>query len=109
MTARDGVAFEPFYLLGILNSKLIYTWLYHRGKRKGQMLELLTSPLSEIPVATGTPDQKQAIEKLVREIIAVKTTNPQADTTAQESQIDQLVYELYGLTPEEIAIVEGTK
>lgn len=108
MTARDGVAFEPFYLLGILNSKLIYTWLYHRGKRKGQMLELLTSPLSEIPVATGTPDQKQAIEKLVREIIAAKTANSAADTAAIESQIDQLVYQLYNLTPEEIAIVEGS-
>lgn len=108
ITARDGVEFEPFYLLGVLNSKLIFTWLYHRGKRKGQMLELLTSPLSEIPIATGTPDQKQAIEKLVREIIAAKTANPAADTIAIESQIDQLVYQLYSLTPEEIAIVEGS-
>lgn len=108
MTARDGVAFEPFYLLGVLNSKLIFTWLYHRGKRKGQMLELLTSPLSEIPIATGAPEQKQAIEKLVHQIIAAKTTNPTVDTTKLESQIDHLVYTLYNLTPEEIAIVEGS-
>jgi hypothetical protein len=27
--------------------------------------------------------------------------------TATDQQIDQLVYELYGLTPEEIALVEG--
>ena len=33
-------------------------------------------------------------------------TNPQAGTTAIEAEIDQLVYELYGLTEEEIAIVE---
>jgi hypothetical protein len=32
-----------------------------------------------------------------------------ADTTALEREIDRLVYELYELTPEEIAIVEGTK
>ena len=25
-----------------------------------------------------------------------------------ESQIDQMIYELYGLTPEEIAMVEGS-
>lgn len=109
ITAKGDVQFEPFYLLGILNSRLIYAWLYYRGKRKGQMLELLTSPLSEIPIAIGTPEQKSAIEKLVRKIIAAKTTNPQVDTTAQESQIDQLVYKLYDLTPEEIAIVEGVK
>ena len=77
-------------------------------RSKGQMLELYRTPLSEIPIATGTPDQKQAIEKLVREIIAAKTANPAADTIAIESQIDQLVYQLYNLTPEEIAIVEGS-
>jgi adenine-specific DNA-methyltransferase len=30
-----------------------------------------------------------------------------ADTSALENQIDEMVYALYGLTPEEIAIVEG--
>ncbi|MGH9949663.1 MAG: hypothetical protein ACRD6X_21035 [Pyrinomonadaceae bacterium] len=29
------------------------------------------------------------------------------DTTELESRIDEMVYELYGLTAEEIAIVEG--
>lgn len=108
ITAKPNVLFEPFYLLGILNSKLIYLWLYHRGKRKGQMLELYRTPLSEIPIATGTPEQKQAIEKLVREIIAVKTADVHADISDLESQIDQLVYALYNLTPEEIAIVEDS-
>jgi hypothetical protein len=31
-----------------------------------------------------------------------------ADTRALEREIDQQVYSLYGLTPEEIAIVEGS-
>ena len=31
----------------------------------------------------------------------------EADTSALEDEIDKLVYELYNLTPEEIAIVEG--
>ncbi len=30
-------------------------------------------------------------------------------TSALEKQIDDMVYALYGLTPEEIAIVEGKK
>ena len=38
------------FLLGVLNSKLIYTWLYWRGKRKGEMLELYQEPLSNIPI-----------------------------------------------------------
>ncbi len=32
--------------------------------------------------------------------------DPEADTTALEREIDQLVYKLYDLAPEEIAIVE---
>jgi len=30
-----------------------------------------------------------------------------ADSTQLECQVDQMVYELYGLTQEEIAVVEG--
>ena len=51
------------------------------------------------------------------QILATKKKDPNADislpvrdrtqTGALEHQIDQMVYELYGLTPEEISIVEG--
>ena len=43
----------------------------------------------------------------IARILAAKKKDPNADTSALEKQIDQLVYTLYGLTPEEIAIVEG--
>ncbi len=43
------------------------------------------------------------------EILAAKKQNPQSDTTALECQIDQLVYQLYELTEEEIRIVENTQ
>ena len=39
-------------------------------------------------------------------ILIAKKANPQADTTALETEIDQMVYELYGLTDEEIGIME---
>ena len=35
-----------------------------------------------------------------------KKYNPSADTSALESEIDHLVYQLYGLTDEEIKIIE---
>jgi len=41
--------------------------------------------------------------------IYVKKSIPAADTSSLEKEIDQLVYELYGLTEEEIKIVEETK
>ena len=47
------------------------------------------------------------LESKTKEILNIYRSNTDADTTALESQIDQLVYQLYGLTEEEIRIVEG--
>ncbi len=38
--------------------------------------------------------------------MSTKKQNPSADTTDLENQIDQLVYQLYDLTEEEIKIIE---
>lgn len=51
------------YLLAVLNSRLYFQWLFHRGKRKGRMLELFQIPLSEIPIKRlGAEEQKEFIE-----------------------------------------------
>ena len=47
------------------------------------------------------------MERLVGRILAAKQMDADADVSALEREIDQLVYALYGLTPEEIEIVEG--
>ena len=52
--------------------------------------------------------QHDAIVKLVERILSAKAADPAADTSALEREIDRIVYELYGLTEEEIAIVEGS-
>jgi hypothetical protein len=39
-------------------------------------------------------------------ILAAKQRDAEADTSAVEQEIDELVYALYGLTPEEIKIVK---
>ena len=44
---------------------------------------------------------------LVDKILAAKKANPQADTSKDEAEIDRLVYALYGLSEDEIKIVEG--
>ena len=62
-------------------------------------------------------NQKQPFITLVEQILAAKQQPPSspfvkgelssADTSALERQIDKMVYELYGLTQEKIAVVEG--
>ncbi len=41
-----------------------------------------------------------------RTIIVLNNTNPQRDISILEKQIDEIVYRIYGLTDEEIKIVE---
>lgn len=101
------------YCLALLNSKLYYLWLYHKGKRKGEMLELYQVPLSEIPVKKISKMEQKPFVTLVDKILAItqdeSSLNPtkQAQIKELEAQIDQSVYQLYDLTPEEIAMVEG--
>ena len=102
------------YVLALLNSKLYFLWLYHKGKRKGEILELYSTPLSEVPIKQNDAGQNSFID-LVDKIITITKEGdylsspiPQAKVKVLELQIDRMVYELYGLTPEEIAVVEGS-
>lgn len=61
-------------------------------------------PVGQIPVVKGP--QNDVIETLVSQILTATEQDPNADVSGLERQIDELVYELYGLTDEEIAIVE---
>ena len=59
-----------------------------------------------MPKLANTNDQ-QPLVALADEILSLKKKNEDANVSEQESQIDQIVYQLYDLTPDEIAIVEG--
>ena len=93
-------------LLGIINSKLIaYFFIKKYNKQDLVFPEIRIYELSSLPIKI--PANKSDLEKLVDQILTVKKSHPNADTTILEQQIDQLVYELYGLTEAEIKIVEG--
>ena len=55
------------------------------------------------------PPEDKRIVKLVDRILSAKAKSPDADTTSDERQIDELVYKLYGLTIDEVAVVEGSE
>jgi hypothetical protein len=93
-------------LLGILNSKMGW-WLiskYCTAIQNGY--QLIWKYFSQIPIATGEVGLRKKITNLVNKILATKKQNPTANTSDLENQIDQLVYQLYELTPEEIKIIE---
>ena len=94
-------------LVGILNSKMGW-WLiskYCTAIQNGY--QLIWQYFGQIPIASATNDQKIIIEDFVNQIINIKQSDPSININYLESQIDQLVYQLYGLTDDEIKIIEG--
>ncbi len=114
------------YLLGILNSSLI-TFIYKNisSSYRGGYLRFIYQYLVELPIRIINfydPIDKarhnrmvELVERMLllhKQVATAKTSHDktaiqrQIDTTDQ--QIDRLVYELYGLTEEEIKIVDET-
>lgn len=96
------------FLLGVFNSHIIkYWWLSKFADNKAIFPKIKGFQLKEIPIPTATSAQQKPIIDLVDSILAAKKKDPAADTSKLEEEIDDLVYDLYGLTPEEIAVVKG--
>jgi len=96
------------YLTAFLNSKLIAFWLKNMGKMQGHAYQIDKGPILEIPIYVPDNELEQPIVDLVDQIITSKKNDPLTDTTNYEKQIDDMVYKLYDLTDEEIAIIEGS-
>lgn len=95
------------YLVGLLNSS-ICKWLiaFLAAVRGGNFLEFKPMYVEQIPVFPATNKEKAPIIECVEKILA---TPDGAEVPRLEVEIDKLVYALYGLTKEEIKIVEGKK
>ncbi|PAB58952.1 Eco57I restriction-modification methylase domain-containing protein [Anaeromicrobium sediminis] len=87
------------FILGQLNSKLIYYWLYYLGKRKGEYLELYSTPLKNIPIKISW-EKDEEISDLVKNVLE--------GGSEEEYQrlIDEKIYEMHGLNDDEIRMVE---
>jgi hypothetical protein len=113
------------FVLGLLNSKLV-TYLHrHIAPPKGNnYFEVKTRILERLPIRRIDPTNKSdvaahdSIVALVEKILDLHRQRTQSKTphehtaldrqiAATDRQIDRLVYDLYGLTEEEIALVEG--
>ena len=95
------------FLLGILNSNTIRFYLGLVAETSGMgTSRWINNYVKEFPIPLNAPEQQTSIIKHVNQILDAKNANPAVDTGKQEEEIDQLVYALYGLTTEEIEIVE---
>ena len=96
------------YLCAVLNSSLI-TWLMQNTALTTGvgLTQWKKFAVERLPVPQISATKQRPFIRLVDRILSAKAADPKADTAEQEAEIDRLVYGLYGLTPKEIAAVEG--
>lgn len=93
-----------YYLLGILNSKMASVLL---ADQRGGDYHIYPEHIRNIPIPIASDELQEKIGNYAKQILDAKAKSPSESTSALESEIDRLVYQLYGLTDEEIRIVEG--
>ena len=93
------------FLTAILNSRVSHYLFYILADIivSVDIVERLLVP----PITNENQHIATQIEDFVDQILDAKQADPDADTSSLENKIDKLVYELYNLTEDEIAIVEG--
>ena len=94
---------NPFGTLGILNSKLIkFYWQQKFEDKRKTFPKIKGSYLELLPIIPPTDE----ISRLADSIVSLKEKSISNDTSVFEQQIDLLVYHLYGLTYDEVLIVD---
>jgi len=106
---KENSNIELKYILALINSHLMsYYFQLNTAKAVRKLFpKIILNDLRQFPIKVISTEEQKIFINLVDNIIDSKREDPAADTTALEAEIDRLVYELYGLTEEEIGIVEG--
>ncbi|MBO7145627.1 MAG: Eco57I restriction-modification methylase domain-containing protein [Salinivirgaceae bacterium] len=92
------------YIVAILNSKLI-SYLCNNFITATHTLQINDGRL--IPIALPNQEQLNSVITIVDQILADKKQNPQA-VSDSEHELDLLVYHLYGLTFDEVKLIDET-
>ena len=94
------------FFLGLCNSKLINFWFFNTYVNDDKLFpHIQKNQLDSIPVIL--PNDIKPFEILVNEILQKKKENPQADVSEVEKKINEMVYALYGVSAEEVGVIEG--
>ena len=125
ITLRAECELKPEFVLGILNSKLSFWFLRQISNIfRGGWITCTKQYFGELPIINldlaKTTDRSRhdrlamLVEKMLVLVPKLRTAASESEkttllnaVTATDQQIDQLVYNLYGLTPDEIALIES--
>lgn len=100
---RLSASFSLSFLLGVMNSRMV---AYLLESLRGGDYHIYPEHLRNIPIPQTPQTSQQRVSALVDSILSAKQQNKDADTSLEEQEIDCLVYKLYGLSYDEVRIID---
>lgn len=108
---QPGSSLSPYYILGVLNSRLLWKWFQHHAKRRGVGLEINGNVLRQAPIQrvdftdAAQVRRHERICALARRLSELPPTQEEGAST--QRQLDLEVYALYGLSEAQRATVDA--
>ena len=103
---KDDNRFLKF-LLALINSKVFhFYWFKKYYDNKATFPKIKKAPIESLPIKIPEPEIISQVSNLVE--IVLNNKREAIETLALENQIDQLVCQIYGLTEEEVEIIENS-
>ena len=101
---------DAHFLVAMLNSRLM-TYLYRIENSSmtlaGGYLRITHKTVAELPIPPATTADKARLSQLAEACAAAAQRGDDATVAVHEAEIDQIVYRLFDLTPDEIALIES--
>lgn len=103
------IAKDDKSLCSILNS-LTVEWFYSNtsNRIRGGYLRSFSNYIKQIPIPPATDAEKTELAALAEKCAAAAAKDDQATLAIHEAEINQIVYRLFDLTPEEITLIESS-
>jgi adenine-specific DNA-methyltransferase len=103
---------SPYFLTGLLNSRLIRFWLRHRGKMQGHHFQLDKEPLEKLPIHIPSKQEIKRVSELVQRILEccaeLEKTRSAAEQEALHraemrsiAEIDEIIEKMYGFAADD--------
>lgn len=111
ITLKDGRLLP--YILALLNSSLLDYYLqHHSSKFQNGYFSYAKRFIQRIPIRFTTEQTQNELGDLIKKILLLRANNSVQDQKSEgevkvlESRIDQIVYDLYGLEPDDIQLIK---
>lgn len=110
---QRNIMFDLKYVLAILNSSLAFFWFQNKCKKRGAGFDVGVRKIRKFPVKRASIKEQGRLVSLVDKVLSLAGSDDYLESNTKkrkvkdyEKQIDQMIYKLYSLTPEEIKVIE---